>query len=241
MAVDALIARSLSTLRRWVLKTTTNINEVDVYARRLRSYDRLTPKELALYVTRRRQALLFFATQNDPDLRAWKDAHPDEARVCSEKGWASIPTGELPRTSVSRPTVAQQANAARVLGWWSKPEHHHVESGGKVTSRLKFVAQPTDLRRVVLQDPSAEVSCLCLDEHRILAAPCPEAGEHHFLSDVFFMESYVSEHSQREEQYLTDLDSRTERLVRRRVPMKVVFKTELCACGRPFPIIKIIE
>ena len=138
MAVDVRIAHRFNAFRRMILKVATSLNEIDVYARRLQSLDQLTPKELAVYVTRRRQALLFFATQNDPALRNWKDAHPGEARFCTELGWASIPTSELSQSSAPL-TVAQQANAMRVLSWWSKGEQHDITSPRQVTRRVKHV------------------------------------------------------------------------------------------------------
>jgi len=237
MAVGS-IHRALS---RFVSPTASTLNEIDVYARRLLSYDRLTPKELAIYVAQRRQALLFFATQNDPVLGAWKEEHPDEARFCSEAGWTSIPTGEPATKAPVQATVAQRANAARVLRWWSRNEQYNIETQGKLSSRLKLVGQPSDLKGTAPGDHalSAGISCLSLGENRILAAPCPESGEYHFLSDSFFIESCVSEHTQREEQYLTDLDARAELFIRRRVPFKIDFKQDLCSCGRPFPIIKV--
>lgn len=237
MAINAKILRSI---RRFVTRKGGVLNEIDVYARRLLSYDQLTPKELAVYVTRRRQALLFFAIQNDPVFRAWKEEHPEEARFCSDVGWASIPVRELTMQPPGPTTVAQRANAARVLAWWSRDEQPETLEKGVTSRRLKHVGHPSDLKKVSLEVAklSAEIPCLSLGEWRILAAPCPESGEYHFLSDVFLIESLGSQQVHHEgEQCLTDLDSRAELLIRRRLPFKVNFKAKACPCGRPFPIL----
>ena len=233
MDLNAKIAHFVSR----VISTSTQ-NEIDVYARRLRSYDRLSSKEIELYAIRRRQALLFIATQTDSVLRAWKNEHPDDARFCSEAGWASIPADEFVTDALAPVTVAHQANAARVRGWWSGNQRHQADRGGLCT--LKLVGRPSDLKRVVLDDgaPAAEVSCLSVGEGRILAAPCPESGEYHFLSDMFLIESLGTEQARHEgEQCLTDLDSRAELFIRKRLPFKLNFKTKACPCGRPFPVL----
>lgn len=236
--------------------------EIKVYARRLLSHDRIGKEELSLYALRRRQALLFLATQQSQHLRSWREAHPDDARFCTEEAWATIPT-DPSLTRFEQPlTLPQRANIFRILSWWEIPlgkmEHlpslalpalnlievGHLDFAKREMPspshfRIKGILQHLELEALSMTPQkealSGRLPCLGMGGGRILAAPCPEGGKYHLLSDIFHFDWDPVEGSS----LATDLDSRLEFLIKRPLPFHLNLSDLACNCGRPFPVLDV--